>query len=52
MSVSAVRETVFKFITEVYEKYTQVSFEKMQSSLATNEDFQSMHQLKYPQGLS
>ncbi|AHF09053.1 MULTISPECIES: DUF4367 domain-containing protein [Dehalobacter] len=39
MSVSAVRETVFKFITEVYEKYTQVSFEKMQSSQATNEEF-------------
>jgi len=39
MSVSAVRETVFKFITEIYEKYTQVSFEKLQPSQGTNEDF-------------
>jgi hypothetical protein len=50
MSVSAVRETVFKFITEVYEKYTQVFFNESQSTQPIDEVFTAYAPTKIPTG--
>lgn len=50
MSVSAVRETVFKFITEVYEKYTQVFLKETQPSQPIDEVFMAYAPAKIPAG--
>ncbi|NLK86384.1 MAG: DUF4367 domain-containing protein [Clostridiaceae bacterium] len=52
MSVSAIREKVFELIIEVYEKYTQLFFEKSQSTNTSSENFSIYVPTYIPDGFS
>jgi hypothetical protein len=52
MSVSAIREKVFELIIEVYEKYTQLFFEKSQSTNTSSEHFSIYVPTYIPDGFS
>lgn len=50
MSIAAVRAEVFKFITEIYEKYTHIFFEGTQSNKANDERFTIYMPTYIPEG--
>ena len=50
MSVSAIRQRVVEFITEVYQKYTQVFFSESQSSQMESEIFTAYTPSYIPKG--
>ena len=52
MSVSAIREKVLELIIEVYEKYTQLFFEKSQSTNTSSENFSIYVPTYIPDGFS